>query len=450
MLQFNPKKGYNMKTKGQNVIGLVVGILLVAVLLVITLFGGIGDFSGVNKDSVSLGLDLIGGSRIVYEADIPDGYNTSNQADDIKKAVAMIQARLDVLNYTEATVSTEGDRRIVVEIPGTNASDAIDKIGANGIITFELSDKTVILSSEKGDITDAKKGYSDQDGWVISVSLATKDAQDRFTDGTKKAANASDNKIYIKQDGETITSPAVGSEFKSTGISGDSFIIKGGFSENDADYYANLINSGSLPFRLTVASEDNVGATLGQNALNTSLLAGLIGIVFVMILMIVIYRLPGFVAAISLVGYTAAFGLCLVVFKVQLSLPGIAGIILSIGMAVDANVIIYERIKEELLMGKTTAASLKGGFSRAFTAILDSNITTLIAAVVLWIFGSGSVKGFAVTLFIGIILSMIFAILVTRFFLSRVVGMRVTNPWLYGISQKKIDAMSVKSTKEGK
>ena len=181
-----------------------------------------------------------------------------------------------------------------------------------------------------------------------------------------------------------------------------------------------------------------MGATLGDQALSISLIAGLIGILAVMVLMIIVYRLPGLVASVALVGYTAAFALCIVLFDVQLSLPGIAGIILSIGMAVDANVIIYERMKEELLADKTTAAALKAGFRHAFTAILDSNITTLIAAVVLWIFGSGSVKGFAITLFIGILLSMVFAIFVTRYFLARIVGMRVTNPWLYGVSRKKI------------
>ena len=433
-----------MKTKGQNTVGLVIGILLVALLILVALFGGIGDFQGINRDSVTLGLDLAGGSRIVYEAVLPDGYNSANQSKDIKKAVAMIQTRLDVLNYTEATVSTEGDRRVVVEIPGTNASDAVDKIGANGVITFELSDGTVVLSSEKGDITNAEKGYSEKEGWVISVRLSTEEAQKRFTEGTKKAANRKngdktiDNQIYIKQDGETITSPAVGTEFRENGITGDSFVIQGGFTETNAEYYANLINSGSLPFRLSIISEDNVGATLGDQALSISLIAGLIGILAVMVLMIIVYRLPGLVASVALIGYTAAFALCIVLFDVQLSLPGIAGIILSIGMAVDANVIIYERMKEELLADKTTAAALKAGFRHAFTAILDSNITTLIAVVVLWIFGSGSVKGFAITLFIGILLSMVFAIFVTRYFLARIVGMRVTNPWLYGVSRKKI------------
>lgn len=435
-----------MKTKGQNLVGLVIGVLLVALIILVALFGGIGDFQGVNADSVTLGLDLAGGSRIVYEADIPDDYNTANQSADIKKAVAMIQTRLDVLNYTEATVSTEGDRRVVVEIPGTNASDAVDKIGANGVITFELSDGTVVLSSEKGDITNAEKRYysnseTGQSGWVISVKLATDDARERMEDGSRKALNKKngtttiENCIYIKQDGETISNPTVESV-----LTDDSFVIQGGFTETEADFQANLINSGSLPFRLVIVSEDNVGATLGEQALKISLLAAAIGIAAVMLIMLLVYRLPGLVASLSLAGYAATFALCIVLFDVQLSLPGIAGIILSIGMAVDANVIIYERMKEELLADKTTAAALKGGFRHAFTAILDSNVTTLIAAVVLWIFGSGSVKGFAITLFIGILLSMIFAILVTRYFLARIVGMRVTNPWLYGVSRKKIAA----------
>ena len=209
-------------------------------------------------------------------------------------------------------------------------------------------------------------------------------------------------------------------------------IISGGFDAEEAANLANLISSGNLPCKLDVVEKRAVGASLGEQAFTKAMFAGLIGVLLVMLFMIIMYQLPGLVSAISLIGYIAITAICVVGFRINLSLPGIAGIFLTIGMAVDANVIIFERIREELNSGKSVKASVKSGFNRAFTAIIDSNITTLIAAVVLWIFGTGAIQGFAITLFLGVIISLITALLFTKIFLNALVGIGVTNIKLFG------------------
>ena len=216
-------------------------------------------------------------------------------------------------------------------------------------------------------------------------------------------------------------------------------VITGNFDAEGASWLANLIAAGQLPFALKEVQLESVGPTLGEKALNTSIIAGAIGLALVMLFMIVFYRLPGLVSAIALIAYTAIMGIILVLGNkfINLSLPGIAGIILSIGMAVDANVVIFERIKEELRLGRSVNAAFTGGFKRAFAAVLDSNITTLIAAVVLWYFGTGTIKGFAITLFIGVVLSLLSAVVITRFLLARIIGMKVVNKWLYGVNAKE-------------
>ena len=225
-------------------------------------------------------------------------------------------------------------------------------------------------------------------------------------------------------------------EYAATGIVGESCVISGNFTAESAKTLAEQINIGQLPFSLEEVSMSSVGPQLGEKALSTSIKAGAIGILLVMLFMIALYRLPGIVSSIALVFYTALMLVILAVAHVNLSLPGIAGIILSIGMAVDANVIIFERMKEELRNGKTIRAAIDAGFHRAFTAILDSNVTTLIAAVVLYFMGTGTVKGFAITLGIGVVLSMFTAVTVTHFLLNRMADFRVTDPKFYGVKKE--------------
>ena len=259
---------------------------------------------------------------------------------------------------------------------------------------------------------------------------------------TKKAAGrASEGKNYIAiyMDDVEQSAPYVGAEYASTGINSEEVIItlggEGDLGKDVAESTKNLasiINSGRLPFALKDIELRSVGPTLGEQALETSLFAALIGLILVMIFMVVIYRLPGLVADITLIFYTALVVIILAILGINLSLPGIAGIILSIGMAVDANVIIFERIKDELRSGKTLKASIDAGFKRAFTAVLDSNVTTIIAAVVLGIFGTGSIQGFAWTLGIGVVVSLFTAVVVTRFLLKQLVGMNIKSLKAYG------------------
>ena len=229
-------------------------------------------------------------------------------------------------------------------------------------------------------------------------------------------------------DGEIISSPGINSTLNT-----DSVIISLGTNNTAeyAKYLADIISAGKLPFDLSTAKVQTIGASLGEKSLSTSLLAGLIGLILVMIFMIVIYRLMGVVSCIALCTYAALFALAISVFHVNLSLPGIAGIILTIGMAVDANVIIFERIKEEIKQGKTLRFAIDSGYKRAFWAIFDANITTIIAGGVLLWQGTGTILGFATTLLIGVVLSMIVMLVLTRLLLKTAVGLRITNLKLY-------------------
>jgi protein-export membrane protein SecD len=233
-------------------------------------------------------------------------------------------------------------------------------------------------------------------------------------------------------DETVISSPSVSPEYAAEGINSETAVISGGFTAEAAAELANLISAGQLPFSLKVVEQSAVGASLGETALADSIKAAAIGILLIMLLMIVLYRIPGLAADIALVGYIGLFVLLMGLFHTNLTLAGIAGVILTIGMAVDANVIIFERIKEEINSGKTVKAAVGAGFKRAFAAIIDSNITTLIAAVVLYVVGVGTVKGFAITLGLGIIISMFTAIFVTRVILTQFAGIFSKNHKLYG------------------
>jgi protein-export membrane protein SecD len=427
----------------KSILSFVAVLLVIALLCCTAVFGlTVGPIQIPNvldeENGIRRGLDLVGGSSITFEAQLPDGYNTSNLQSDMNSVQAMMTKRLDSLGYTEATVELVGDTRIKVDIPAiSDPQEAVEVLGATAQLQFLNADGEVILGGS--DIKSASAGY----GKVSQTSVAeehyvnvefTDEAAEKWTEATKLAAQAEDGKNYIKivMDEETLSSPSVSSEYAETGITGGGCIISGNFDADSARTLAEQINIGQLPFTLEEVSMSAVGPSLGEKALSTSLTAGAIGILLVMIFMIVMYRVPGFIASIALLFYTALDAVILTVAHVNLSLPGIAGIILSIGMAVDANVIIFERIKDELHNGKTVRAAIDSGFSRAWTAIIDSNITTIIAAVVLYFFGSGTVVGFAITFGIGVVLSMFTAVTVTRFLLRRIVEFNIRNPKLYG------------------
>ena len=395
------------------------------------------------EDGIRRGLDLVGGSSITFEAILDDDYNKANLQTDMASVQAMLQKRLDSLGYTEATVELVGDNRVKVDIPAINdPAEAVSVLGATAQLTFTDAEGNIVLDGSG--IKSATSGYgqisqSDMTSQHYVTVIFNDDAVEKWTEATKAAANAESGSNYIKimMDDEVLSQPSVGSEYAATGITGDSCVISGSFTAESAKTLAEQINIGQLPFSLEEVSMSSVGPQLGEKALSTSIKAGALGILLVMLFMILFYRLPGLVASIALVFYTALDLVILSAAHVNLSLPGIAGIILSIGMAVDANVVIFERMRDELSNGKTIRAAIDAGFNRAFSAILDSNITTLIAAFVLYFMGTGTVKGFALTLGIGVVLSMFTAVTVTKFLLKRMADFRITNPKLYGVRKSK-------------
>ena len=390
-------------------------------------------------NGIRLGLDLVGGSRIVYEAELPDGYDTSNLSRDMDTAQSMIRQRLTNKGFTEATVALSGDRRISVEIPQiTNPEEAVQTLGTTAQLTFCDMDGKVWLNGS--DIKRADSMYGQPTGSELTNEHYV---QIEFTDeGTKKfaeataaiAALASENKNYlaIVMDDQIVSMPSVRSQ-----LTQSTCVISGNFTAESAKELADLINVGQMPFSLKQVELRSVGPQLGANALKTSLVAGAIGLALVCLFMLIMYRIPGFVSCLALGFYMVIEAIIFSVARINLSLPGIAGIILSIGMAVDANVIIFERIKEELKAGKTVKSAIDSGFKRAFTAILDSNVTTLIASAVLFFMGTGTIVGFATTLGIGVLVSMFTALTITHFLLNRMVDFHIRNPKMYGLKPAK-------------
>ncbi len=421
----------------KSIIAIVVVIALTALLVMTALIGldiGIVSLPSV-QDGIVLGLDLVGGSEITYDAVVPEDATDVDAGMNV--AVTMLRQRCDNLGYTEANVYRSGERQVVVEIPNVdNPEEAVQQLGTTAVVEFVDADGKVWLGGS--DIASAKCVYGQVDETGTSayyIQLAfTDEGKEKFVEATKAiASRASDNYMSITMDGETISSPNVDKKFASTGINSDTaMILMGNAGVDEVQYLANIISSGALPFALENSKLQTVGATLGEKSLDTSLFAGMIGMILVMVFMIVVYRLPGLVSALTLVFYTALFAVVLAVSHANLTLPGIAGMILTIGMAVDANVIIFERIKEELRAGKSLRTSIDNGYHNAFTAILDSNITTAIAAIVLWWRGSGTIVGFAQTLLIGVVLSMFTMLIITRILLKSLVNLKVTKLWAYG------------------
>ena len=423
-------------------------ISFIAVMLVIVLLGlcavmgftvaGRTIIPAVNdtEHGIRLGLDLVGGSRIVYEAELPEGYDTGNLSSDMETAQSMIRQRLTNKGFTEATVALSGDNRISVEIPQiTNPEEAVQTLGSTAQLVFMDADGKEWLTGT--DIKRATAMYGQPTGAELTdehyVQIEfTDEGTQKFSEATASIAARKNtdgmNFLAIVMDDQAISTPMVKNQ-----LTQSTCVISGGnFTAESAKELADLINVGQMPFSLKQVELRSVGPQLGANALQTSLLAGAIGIVLVCLFMLIVYRIPGLVACLALGFYIVIEAVVFGLIRVNLSLPGIAGIILSIGMAVDANVIIFERIKEELRAGKTVKSAIDSGFKRAFTAILDSNITTLIAAAVLFWMGTGTIVGFATTLGLGVIISMFTALTVTHFLLNRMVDFHVRSPKAYG------------------
>lgn len=446
----------NHKVKGalKLLLTLAVGAAVLFIAIV-----GIGKDGKGSAKGVHLGLDLAGGVSITYET-----VKENPTSEEMKDTIYKLQKRVDDNGQTEASVYQEGTNRINVDIPGaTDAEETLKALGKVGEIFFLLGTgnittgesesgyvltKTLEEIRENGDIilegTDiagaAAGFYTTQAGLNQNIVNLTLNDQ-----GTKKFADATTKHvgeaIAIVYDGKVISAPMVQEP-----LTQGKAQISGSFTAESANNLATTIRVGALPLELRELRSNVVGASLGQEAVTTSLRAAVIGLVLVLIFMAIRYRIPGVAADLALCIYVGLMVVCLNLLEVTLTLPGLAGIILSIGMAVDANVIIFSRIQEEIGVGKTVRTSIKLGFSKAFSAIIDGNVTTLIAAAVLYVLGSGTIKGFATTLALGIVLSMFTALTVTRFILSAFYDFGFDNEKYFG---QVTDVKDIKFTKHG-
>ena len=392
--------------------------------------------TGIGEDmSIPLGLDLSGGVSITYQV-----VDENPSAEDMSDTIYKLQKRVDSYS-TEASVYQVGDDRITVEIPGVqDANQILEDLGNPGSLEFQMPDGTVFMTGDM--VADAQAAtqtdtYGNKE-YVVALKLTDEGAK---IFGEVTSENIGKN-LPIVYDGETISYPRV-----QTAITGGEAQITGMADFEEAETLATQIRIGSLSLQLSELESSVVGAQLGSQAISTSLKAGAIGLAIVMVFMIIMYAVPGIAASLALAIYTTLVIATLYLFEITLTLPGIAGIILGIGMAVDANVIVFARIREEIATGKSVQTSMKIGFQKAMSAILDGNITTLIASVVLMALGSGTVKGFAYTLMIGIILSLFTAMVVTRYILYSLYALGLKSEKLYGRAKerKSIDFIGKKA-----
>ena len=404
------------------VISLVAIVVVVAVCAYLGMFGfGKGTMINYLKpwgDAISLGLDLRGGVYTVYQAEDngdPD-FDTK-----MESTVSILTSRLTRQGFTEATVTRQGSDRIRVEIPNvSDPNQILTIIGTPAQLYFVDEDGNNLM---EGSMVKNAQAAQEQDGKPCIAFELTDEGAKIFAEAT--AANLGKT-ISITLDGETISRATV-----NTVIAGGKGEITGNFTADEAKNLATLILSGALPLNLTQLEVSAISATLGVEALDRAIQAGVIGVILVMLFMLFRYRLCGLVADIALTIYIMIVVLLLALTGAQLTLPGVAGIILGIGMAVDANVVIFERIREEVKVGRPIGSAVRKGFSNALSAIIDSNVTTIIAAVVLYAFGTGSVRGFALTLGIGVATSLFTAVFVTHKLLDIFADMGIKNQKLY-------------------
>ncbi|HHX03309.1 MAG TPA: protein translocase subunit SecD [Tissierellia bacterium] len=418
--------------------------LLVSILVIIAIaWGTFLGFGSMDAwiSRLALGLDIEGGVAVVFEGEQGD---LSNQEFDqlLEQTKAVLTRRVDSFGLNEPNITRSGSNRIRIELPGAKDVDAaLASIGKTAILEFyQVNEGEFVVAGMpvtgdfpgkllfRGDsLKDAGVGM-DQYNQSTVVFTLSKEAADLFADASRDIVEkyaAKVGQIAIVLDGEVISAPMVEKV-----LSTEELMITGNFTPEEAISLSNLIRGGALPISLQEVQTSYIDATLGREALSKSVFAGILGFVLVVLIMSIRYRLPGVLASIALVLYTALLFLLMILFRATLTLPGIAGLVLSIGMAVDANVIIFERLREELGLGKSLRSSLRSSFKRAMTTIVDSNVTTLLAAVILYYFGEGPIKGFAITLSLGILLSMFSAIVVTRSLLSYAItipALRKTN-----------------------
>lgn len=405
-------------------------IISLLILTLVGLWGLIGGtFAGYEfksfKQVITRGLDLQGGVSVLLE--IQDNMTKEEQHDKLARTRQLLELRANKTGLTEPIVVTEGEKRIRIDIPGAEESKTVvDSLTKTGELKFVDPNGNTVLTGS--DVSKAK-AYVDDKGQAL-VSLEFNDeGKKKFADATTQFVG---QKISIKLDDQAISEPTV-----QNAITNGEAVITGSKDISEARTTAGYIESGALPVTLKTLSVKTVGPTLGASALHMSVLAGIIGIGLVFLFMIMYYRVPGLMASFALCAYILLVLFTFVGVKATLTLPGIAGFLLTVGMAVDANVLIFESMKEECRNGKSVGSAIELGFSQAMSSIVDSNITTIIAALVLYFFGTGPVKGFATTLMIGIIMSMISAILITKFFIKRAFNIGWLNKdWSVGIKRR--------------
>ncbi|MCI9516298.1 MAG: protein translocase subunit SecD [Lachnospiraceae bacterium] len=412
--------------KKNRAIAVVVVMALFLGLLTFTAAIGFGPTGTGSAKNIITGLDLAGGVSITYTT---VGDETPS-AEDMSDTIYKLQQRVQQYS-TEAQVYQEGDNRINIEIPGvSDANKILEELGKPGSLEFTLADGTEVLTGM--DVESAEAAVS-QDNmknreYVVDLVLTSEGAS-KFATATSENIG---NQISIVYDGNIISAPRVESA-----ITGGRAQITGMADQEEAERLASSIRIGSLSLELEELRSNVVGAQLGEEAISTSLTAGAIGLAIVIVFMAIVYLIPGVAAGISLLIYTALMLVMLNAFDITLTLPGIAGIILSIGMAVDANVIIYARIREEIAAGKSVQGAIQTGFQKALSAIVDGNITTLIAALVLGMMGTGSVKGFAQTLAMGIVLSMFTALVISRLLVNAFYALGLKDEKYYGKQKER-------------
>ncbi len=421
-------------TKNKGILSLIFVAAFIG-LLGFSLLVGFGKGNTGSATNIKLGLDLNGGVSITYET-----VDKNPTAADLSDTIYKLQKRVESYS-TEATVYQVGDNRISIEIPGVSDANVIlEELGKPGSLEFQDETGTPVLLGT--DVANAEAQTS-QDSlgnptYVVSLVM-TEEGTTKFAEATQ--ANIGKN-IAVVYDGEVVSNPVV-----NTAITDGQAVIEGMADFQEADILASTIRIGGLKLELEEISSNVVGAQLGEEAVSSSLIAGMIGLAIVLLFMCFVYLLPGVAASIALIIYTGTTILMINGFDITLTLPGIAGIILGIGMAVDANVIIFARVKEELAEGNSVKVAVRLGFEKALSAILDGNITTLIAAIVLGMMGSGTVKGFAYTLALGIVISMITALVVTRLIVYSFIAVGLTNPKLYGVGKKREKIHNVLKTR---
>jgi preprotein translocase subunit SecD len=385
---------------------------LIAVILII-IVAGVFSYKPL-LNALELGLDLQGGVQVTLQAKEKPGQVVSD--DDMNQLKAVIRERVDQLGISEPRIQRAGEKRLIVELAGLkDPEQAVELIGKTAMLEFKNSSGDIILQGRQ--LKDAKATHSSMDNQPQITLEFDAEGTRSFARATTEAAKYpySDprNRIGIYLDNQLISNPRVDEPIPS-----GSAVIRGGFETfEEAANLAALLRGGALPVDTEVIAKQLVGPTLGLDSLNKSKVAVAVGLVAIGVFMLIIYRVPGVVANLSLIIYGIVVLAVLYFLKAVLTLPGIAGLLLSVGMAVDANILIYERIKDELRNGKTLRAAVEAGFRRAFLTIVDANVTTLLVAVILYYLGTGPIRGFAVTLSVGILASMFTAITLTRWLL---------------------------------